>query len=290
MKRSLIVKLLLAGMLTFTGGHLLAQGGPDRGRDLTEDLRAQLEWTDQVIDRAREAVHASRAPAAQLALKAALGLQASAWEAFRNQSFIAAQKRTMQARDYAKKAIAASRRTEQNENVVHNKLERVTEQLERARESLRSRAGVDYEAMYRAARDNLDRAWEFYRTSQYRAALTLANQVERAIQKVIRAEQRQGREMTNYNRRVETVGEQIDNAADLVGQCESESAARFLTQAREAYRQSQELGTADAYGAALRILQAASRAANQAVRICHGEDRLAERCDRYQGEADRMKE
>ena len=269
---------------------ILAQGYQGDRSSLIDALRTELERTDQLIDRAKDAVRASHAPVAQLNLKAAVDLQSKAWRAFDNDYPRLAHRLTMQARDKAKRAIAAGRMIEQSEHVVLNKLERVNEMLERARELLAGRADAGYQAIFRSAQDSHSKAWEFYRSQQYRPAIKLADQAEKALRKLLRNIEGDVRGQMTFDRRAEAAEQLLQRTRTLAADCASVHASELVDQATTAWRRGRELADSGNYQAALRALHQARKLANQATRECRGEDGLRHRFERIKNEADRLDE
>jgi len=284
-----ICVLVVLGVIALVGA-VTAQGTSENYDRPMDALRAELERTDQLIERAGEAVRASQAPAARLSLQAAVDLQAKAWRAFDNEYPRLAQRLTMQARDKAKQAIAAGRMTEQSEHVVLNKLERVTELLERARETLADQSDGNYQTILQSATDNYNQAWEFYRSQQYRPAVMLANQAEKALLKLLRAVEGDQRGNLAYERRAEAARELLERARTLAADCGSDRASELVHQADQAYQQGRELADTGKSRAALSALQQARDLANQAIRECRGDEALANRYQRLKDEAERLAE
>lgn len=269
---------------------ILAQGHQGDRSSQTDALRTELERTDQLIERAKDAARASHAPVAQLNLKAAIDLQSKAWRAFDNDYPRLAHRLTMQAREKAKHAIAAGRMTEQSEHVVLNKLERVNEMLDRARELLAGRTDAGYQTIFHSAQDSHSKAWEFYRSQQYRPAIKLADQAEKALRKLLRAVEGDWRGQMSFDRRSEAAQQLLQRARTLAADCASAHASELVNQATTAYRRGRDLADSGNYQAALRALQQARKLANQAARECRGEDALRHRFERTKNETDRLNE
>lgn len=290
MYRNMKLTFAILSLLILTTGPVLAQGFTGDHGNLTDGLRAELERTDQLIERAKEAVQASQAPVARLNLKAAIDLQAQAWRAFENDYPRLALRLTKQAREKAKKAIAAGRMNEQSEHVVLTKLERTGEMLERARELLTDQNDSHYHAILQSARDNLDKAWEFYRLSQFRAALMLANQAEKALDKLIRRSDRDMRSRLNFERRAEATQQLLERARSLLAECTSPSAEQLARHAREAFERANQFADNDKFQAAIQALQRSRKMANQALRECRTDDALIRRYERLKNEFERLTE
>jgi hypothetical protein len=290
MYRNMKLTFTILGLLILTTGSVLSQGYSGDHGNLTDALRAELERTDQLIERAKEAVQASQAPVAWLNLEAAIDLQAQAWRAFENEYPRLALRLTKQAREKAKKAIAVGRMNEQSEHVVLTKLERTAEMLERARELLIDHTDNHFQAILQSARDNLDKAWEFYRLSQFRAALMLANQAEKALDKLIRTSDRDLRNRLNFERRAEATQQLLERARSLHAECTSPSAEQMARHALEAFDRANRFAANDKFQAAIQALQRSRKMATQALRECRGDDALVRRYERLKNEFERLTE
>ena len=88
-------------------------------------LRMEIERTGEIIEQAKEAFRVSNAPAARVALEAAIKLQAGAWENFHGRHYLLSASFAKQAREQAQQSLAYSRVSEQSESLVHRKLEKV---------------------------------------------------------------------------------------------------------------------------------------------------------------------
>ena len=276
---------LLLGLIALLATSGLAQTNAEVGK-----VRTELERTDEVIERAKEAVRATNAPVAGLALQKAIELQKGAREWFRHRRLLVAYKQTLEAREQAKKALVRSRLTEQGETVVLRKLERAAELLERAKEAMPPGPDGRLQAIYESAKNNLNRAWEFYRIQRYRAALKLANQVINAGQDILNAANRQIRRYAEFERRSDAVVELIAKAREKIAECGSDDALRLVEQAHKMYQLSRELVSESKYAAALRSLQQARKMAMEASKMCNGVGALTRRHDRIKNETNRLAE
>jgi len=285
MKTEILRYWLLVGLIA-----LLATSGLAQTNAQKDKVRTELERTDEVIERAKEAVRSTNAPVAGLALQKAIELQKGAREWFRHRQLSAAYDQTIKAREQAKSALVRCRLTEQGETVVMRKLERAAELLERAKEAMPPGPDGRLRAIYESAKNNLNRAWEFYRIQRYRAALKLANQVINAGQDILNAANRQIRRHAEFERRSEAVAELIAKAREKVVECGSDDALRLVEQAHKMYQLSQEPASEGKYAAALRNLQQARKMAMEASKICNGVGALSRRHDRMKNETDRLAE
>ncbi len=286
MKRKILIYTLLTTVLLVMATAVRAQSNQQ-----LEMARHELERTDEIIQRATEAVMAVNSPIAIAALEKARTLQSTARNYLHGGHPYMAYKQTLKAREYAKKAIAASRLSEQGENVVLRKLERANELLGRAKELLGTSSDSRLNAVYESARNNLNRAWEFYRARNYRPALTLANQVIKASQQIISALNQEIRKHADFERRYEMVGDAIEKARQAVVTCTAPKARQLVDQATVLYQRAREAASQGNILPALRHLQKAHRLANEVLKICNGTSGgLASYYQRLKNEAERLAE
>ncbi|MDH4157080.1 MAG: hypothetical protein OEW00_07385 [candidate division Zixibacteria bacterium] len=291
MKKTILTYLLFVCLLTLVGTSVPAQTG-QMGSQISK-LRMELERTDQIIERAREAVRVSQSPVARISLEKALQLQNLAWENFRTgttEGYKAALLLTRQAREQAQNAMSYGRVTEQNTDLVLRRLEKVDDMVDRLKESLQEDSDRNFQGVYDAARNNLDKAWEFYRSGQYRPALKLANQVERALRKIWQAANRNQRQAENVYRQLERVGELVESVRVSVVECSSDPALRSFREAEKSYQTGEDAAAKENYVAAAKALERARRLALEAKKECTSLDDLENRYQRLKGQADGLRE
>ncbi len=285
MKTNILKYMVLASLILTACSSLMAQGHNDG-----QQVRRELERTDDYIVRAQEAVRASNNPLAAKTLSQAQTKQKNAWSQFGQQRLVMALKFTRDARSLAANAYSQSRNTEQIEGVVLRKLERARDVVDRAREAVSGQQQAGHRAIMRTAEDNLTRAWEFFRDHRYTAALRLADQVEKAAQRVGQQAETQGREDTLYRRRWEAVDRRVQQAREAVSDCELGSAREHLEHAVEAMGLAEDLNRDGRPAASLQALKRARNSATRAISECQGLDPLWSRHQKLTDQADRLAE
>jgi hypothetical protein len=272
----------------------IAAQNTDPGNSAQSRVWQELQFTDQAIERAQETIQNASSPAAAKALELAVQLQDKAWDIYRSQDrgyLVKALQMTRRAREKAKYALANGRIAEQNEGTVLRELERVERLLERATEQateLDEMANV--RAMLDMARSNLDKAWELYRSEQYRPSLKLTNQVETAVRNIVSRLERQSTQSANFDRRETTVQETYQRVLEMVADCESDLAQRLMDQVRTFLGQARELADNRQYDLALRSLRNAREKAQAALQECRNPDVLQSRHDQIEARAKRLSE
>lgn len=265
-------------------------------RGSEESVRQELERTDDMLDRAQESIKSSHNPQADLQYENAVKLQKQAWDKFdlkTRAGYAAALMLTMSAREQLKMALGNTNRTEQGEGMVQRMLERTQELLDRAGQAASSSSDRSLNSIYESARENMTRAWEFYRKGQYRPALKLADQVEKSAQRILNREREGVSDEDNFERRHENVERIISQAEQNVDDA-STVAKTFLDQAKEALQMADDLYRRQQYNAAIQALQKARdlalRASTDVSPSGSGRERLEQRLDRLRQQADRLSE
>jgi hypothetical protein len=138
-------------------------------------IAGELDKTDQLIERARDAAVESGLAKARALVDNAAELQQKARDHFRRGKNSPAEQYTLKAREKALEAIAATRSPEENENAVRRQLERTDRILNIIRERIDDRNGrgrrrdsdTQLESLFR--RQNA--AWRHFHEHRLRAAL-----------------------------------------------------------------------------------------------------------------------
>jgi hypothetical protein len=287
MMRKIAVALSALLVLTVFAPKLAAQDGQHSIG--IEMLRAELDRTDQMIDRAKDAVQSLSNPQAALAIQLAEKLQQQAKDYFDKGIgyYKVSLNLTMQARDQVRIAMSVGGQIEQNDGAVQRRLEHAQELLDRASDAIQNNDNGSMQAIYDAAKDNLGRAWEFYRNKLYRPALKLVDQVENAAEKILSVGDGEGIRSEDFDRRTENVDRFLDQARDAIDGCNSTTASTLLDEAVKAFDMSRDLFDRGQVDAAFQALRQARTLAATAARACQGIDRLSQKYERLKAEADR---
>lgn len=272
--RLLIVLAALATL--FFPDDVTAQMGDDR-QMLMDRLSAELKVTDEVLLRARDVVRVTDDETAMTILKMAAERQnwAKDQEAvlrhqFRLRLHSAAMNATGKAREQARNAIAAVRRTDRHEGVVARRLERTAALLDRVRLVAQDHPERErLSELYENANRNLKWAWEFHQRAEYRPALKLANQASSAANRILRA-LRAGRPgVEEFERRQDGLNRKIEEARERL-QCEW--VIELMDNAEQAYLDAIDLAERGQLVMAHQYLQKANEMISQAIRNCKGLD------------------
>jgi len=266
-----------------TGG--ITQAGIDK-------INSEIDRTDQMIERTENAPGVSDNDQAKKALDVARDLQQQAKDKFNDARYAWAYTLTIKAREMLLVAIklagSSQNSSEQQDGFVASRLERAADKLERAKEAIEGEDNPALNAIYEAAKDNLARAWEFYRDKRYVPALKMADQVEKAAQKLTEIGSEREHDTGDFDRRKENVSQIIEQISQALSDCGSATAKSFLDEAQKALQLADDLKERRP-GAALQALQRARELAMRAERECKGEAQLGQRYDRLQSKVEQLK-
>ncbi len=285
MTRNLTIAIFVIILVGATGAAF-AQGG--NGDSQLGQLRHELDRTDDLIDQAREAVRISNSAVAAQALSRAETFQSEARQAYQNEAYVLSLALTKKAREQAGLAISNGRLSEQLEGVVHSRLEKAREMLDRAREELPSPPEPAAAALLDQARNYLAQASEFYHQRRYRAAIKVVEQVEQVAQRLAGMARQAHQAGETYQHRVENVERLIEYARDLLTECGSERGLELLQHAESSLRQARQFDADSQSRAALLTLEQARKSARKAARECQDGDLLQKRYSRLLSEYDQI--
>jgi len=179
--KTCIVLCLLA-----IGGSVYGQG--HQGTALT----SALDRTDEIIDRAREAVAESGSQRAENLLRAAIQMQerahGQATDAIANGNAtmaLRAGKLTLDARQRAEKAIAITRQGDENDDFLRRKLENTDNMIRRVEEKIAPDTPENILLMLDSAKEKQFRATELYRNRRLKMSLQLTLQVQKSLELLV---------------------------------------------------------------------------------------------------------
>jgi hypothetical protein len=168
-----VVLTILAGMFAITG---VASGQQQF------DAQAELEKTDQLLEKARDLVREFGSNRGRTSLEVAEKTQERAWDAFHRGQERRAQQMTERAREEIYRALGSVRQSEENENEVERQLERTDAVIAEARDRLGvTNARTAAQRRLETATASQRRAWELFRDRRLRPALRLTLQARETI-------------------------------------------------------------------------------------------------------------
>ena len=177
-----------------------------------EKVEKELDRTDKVIERAKEAVAESRNPKAQALFDIAINLQGNARAALENERFGLAVKFTLRARKKAFETIGITKRSEENENLVSKAIERTDQVIAKAKEKVFLTESQRASSLLEATIKNQHRAKEFFNEHKLRAALKLTLRTRESAKKSIELAERKNKLERFSGRELERTGKLIEKA------------------------------------------------------------------------------
>jgi hypothetical protein len=261
-----------------------------------ERLASEVGKTDDIIDRAREAVSESGSERARNQLVMAVRLQKMARDLL-GRSFseidnaLAMQigKYTISARRKAQQAVAITRQAEENEDYVRRRLERTSDLIRRLWEELGDDAPPGIRVLLDTAEDQRERAEELFRNRRLRAALQLAMQVEKSLQQALEQQGGYQRAQKRYLAQAErylSLQEQIQ----LAGPDDRPDIAGALINAEQLRVQAENLAAENRYGRADKTMTRAVEALTRAAERLREPAKIKAAQQRLEKEAERIRE
>jgi len=238
---------------------------------IKEKVRAELEKTDVVIQRAKEAVFESRNIKAEELLKMAIALQGKARDAFFMIKYKMAVELTLMARKKAYEAIGFTKRDEENENLVLKAIERTDQIITKAKESI---VGLEHKrasSLLEAAINNQQKAKEFFKEHKLKVALKLTLKAREMAKKVL--------DLTTKGRRLNRLAQKelkitdrmIQKASLILQESESKGPDRLLEKAKSLQEKAREMFRQKKFTRATRSSRKARELVEKALRLVEEE-------------------
>jgi len=206
------------------------------------DVRRELERTNEVIRRAAEIVRAAAVPRAVDLLESAVRLQENAWERHRGGQYGMAFTETREARNLAFRAVDVARSRfgpGTGPLDLEPRAQRMIENGQRAFERARECAGDPpppvAQRVLELAASRLEEAQQALRDGKYDLAVEIAGQVGRALDDVCTGPRRE-----NVEQLVENVERLLERATPAVIETGNPNAINLLEQAQELLPQARE--------------------------------------------------
>ena len=269
--------LMWAGLAFVVAFFAIVASASGQNRD---DVQAQLEKTDNLLESARDIVREAGSDRGQAGLKAAEELQAQAWDAYHRGRLGMALRLTERARDEIYRALGSIRQSEDNENEVERQLERTDMILGEARDRLGPGRARMPQHRLDAAFNLQRRAWDLFRERRLRPALKLTLQAREAILRLGGGPFGGGPGFPDDPRALEAQFERLTEAAERAGervaQSENDAAKDLWERAVENLKKAEEALNAGDGPRAERLLQQTREQLERAVRLVLREVRTDE--------------
>ena len=243
-------------------------------------VRLEIERTDQILNEAK--INSGNSPLGQETIQRAEEIQLQARNLFQQGRYRMALELTLRAREQLRAAMRRTSIAEESDQVVLRRLERAAELLDRVGSTISPDTDRGQRALYDAARENLQKAWDLYRGGRFRPAMKIVDQVENNARKILRRSERLGKWNDAFERRLQAASDHLAELEDRVENCESESARTLLEQARHSLELARKLADEKNISAAMQSLDDAQKLTQEGLRECLGPAVVKEMIERME--------
>jgi hypothetical protein len=254
-----LILLIVAGIILCFTDQAFGQ--------LKEEVEKEIERTDKVIERAKEAVTESGNTKAQTLLDIAINLQGNAKQALDGRRFGLAVKLTLQAREKAFEAIGITKRAEENENLVLKAIERTDQIIAKAKEIVFLTEDQRASPLLDAAIKNQHRAKEFYNEHNLKVALKLTLKAKESAQKSIELAEHKNKQERYARQELERTDRLIEKALPIIKENDDPRAQDFFGKGVDWQEKAWELFRQKRFEAAIRNTQKARDFVLKALKI-----------------------
>ena len=232
-----------------------------------ESVERELEKTDVVIQRAKEAVSESRNPKAENLLEMAVGLQEKAKNAFHAIRYRLAVTLTLSARKKAYEAIGYTKKDEENENLVLKAIERTDQIISKAKEAasgLENRRGF---SLLEGAVSNQQKAKEFFKEHKLKMALKFTLKAREMAQKLLDLANGERGLDRLAQKELEIIDRLIEKASVIIRESQNPKAEQLLNQAENLLSKARDMSNQRKYKQATKDSKKARGLIQKALRL-----------------------
>ncbi|MGB7061350.1 MAG: hypothetical protein WBF13_03240 [Candidatus Zixiibacteriota bacterium] len=258
-KRAFLFLLIVLGLSLLLVNSVDAQ--------LRENAKRELEKTDAVIDRARDAVSESRNLKAEGLLQMAVALQGEATNKFHGMRYRWTIELTLQAREKAYGAIGFTRRDEENQNLVSKAIERTDHVMSKAKEVATGVENRRVLSLLEMAVNHQHKAKEFFREHKLKMALKFTMKAREMAQKLLNLANGERGLDRLASRELENTHRFIEKASTLIQKSQVQEAERLLEQARNMQGKAGDMADEKRYAEAIKNAEKANELAQKALRL-----------------------
>lgn len=225
MKYRVILMMLATIAVLISSGNLFAQA-----RDKVED---ELEKTENVLERAREAVRESGSAIAEQHLNNALKLQSAAWERYRSNRLAQAANLTRNAREQAMKAIGIVQSADQSNQMVRREIERTDELIRKSEERVKASHNEKAYSLLESAQKTQTEAREFFRGNRIKIALTATMNARETARKAFELADAVENSQDRIDRELDRTEQLIRKAREMAAEMDVDDNIEILLQRAE---------------------------------------------------------
>jgi len=265
LKKSENKKLVLIFLLIVVGIPLFLVNAAEA--QIKENIERELEKTDAVIVRAKEAVWESRNPKAENLLKMAESLQSEAKKAFYMIGYRLAVEFTLKARKRAYEAIGFTKKDEENENLVLKAIERTDQVISKAKEVAGRSENRRVFSLLEMAVNNQQKAKEFFKEHKLKMALKFTLKARETAQKVLSLTNKGKRLDRLARKELEITDRFIEKASAIIPESQIQKADQLFNQARSLQEKAWDMFNQKRFAKAIKNSQKARELVKKALRL-----------------------
>ena len=273
-------QLSIIGVAIFLIGLVLSNSAIAQTGPVGDRVRLEIERTDQLLNEAK--INSAGSPMGSETIQRAEEIQLQARNLYQQGRYRMALELTLRAREQLRAALRRTSMAEESDQVVLRRLERAAELLDRVGATLSPDTDRGQRALYDAARENLQKAWDFYRSGRFRPAMKIVDQVENSARKILRRSDRMGKWNDAFERRFHGASDHLAELEDRVNNCESESARTLLEQAHHSLELARKLADEKNISTAMQSLDDAHKLTEEGLRECFGPAVVKEMIERME--------
>lgn len=234
---------------------------------IKESVERELEKTDAVIQRAKEAVWESRNPKAENLLEMAVKLQGRAKDEFSMIRYKLAIELTLMARKKAYEAIGFTKKDEENENLVLKAIERTDQIISKAKEVANGLENRRTTSLLEMAINNQQKASEFFKEHKLKMALKFTLKARETAQNVLNLANKEKRLDRVAQKELEITDRLIEKASTIIQESQIQKADQLLSQARSLQKKAWDLFNQKRFAAAIKNSHKAREMVQRALRL-----------------------
>jgi tetratricopeptide (TPR) repeat protein len=264
-KKSSRVKLVLWSLFLIIGIPLLLV--PAAEAQTRVSVERELEKTDNVIERAKDAFRESRNPKAENLLEMAVSFQKEAKGQFHMIRYRLALDLTLKARKRAYEAIGFTKKDEENENLVLKAIERTDQIISKAQDVTSGLNAPRVLSLLDMATGSQQKAKEFFREHRLKAALKLTLEAKDMANKVLGLVDKGVKLYQLTKRELEITDRLMDKASVIIQESQIPKAVQLLDQANDLQSKAQEMFAQNKFGQASKSTKKARDLAKKALEM-----------------------
>jgi uncharacterized membrane-anchored protein YhcB (DUF1043 family) len=231
------------------------------------NLERELDKTDEVIERAREAVSASRNIKAENVLNLAVEYQGQAKGHAAQIRYRQAMDLTLKAREKAYEAIGFTKKDEENENLVIRAIERTDQAISQAKDAVGQTDQKRITSLLEMAIRSQQRAKEFFREHKLKMALKFTLDANETADK-IKGMNGNGDKLDQASKKQLQATERLmEKAADKIQESQNQEAMELLEKGQGFLKEAQEQFNQNAYALAIKNAERAREMVERALRL-----------------------